>query len=324
MLNLSTRIDTLRADANIPGLSLALVRDEAIVYSAAFGQAGDAPMTIDTPFEVASLSKLVFAYGALKVIEQRIIDLDTPLSRYLPQPYATDPALAVITARHILSHSSGFPNWRDADGLRSAFKPGSAFNYSTEGMIYLQTVLEHVLGIPFHEYLHTNLLQPLGMHDSQFLPSDMSGFPPFLPRHLTSICAISLRTTAPDYARFLMAVMCDPCTSSAHLSLDWRNQMLTPLVAVGGQADLSWGLGFGLQNETGQPRSFWHWGARGNQNRCFALGILYSQTGAVILTNHRDGLTVCEPILNLLLGHEGGYPALRWLLPAERWRADGK
>jgi CubicO group peptidase (beta-lactamase class C family) len=78
-----------------------------------------------------------------------MLELDTVLAEYLPQPYVADePLLPLITARHVLSHSTGFPNWRSESGLRAGFAPGSAFHYSTEVMIYLQTAIEHLTGQP--------------------------------------------------------------------------------------------------------------------------------------------------------------------------------
>src|SRR5271167_1564548 len=100
------------------------------------------PVTVETVFEAASLSKPVFAYGVLKLVEQGKLGLDVPLTTYLPKPYiAGDERLAKITARIVLSHRTGFPNW-----------PGERFSYSGEGYIYLQRVVEKITGKPLNEY----------------------------------------------------------------------------------------------------------------------------------------------------------------------------
>jgi CubicO group peptidase (beta-lactamase class C family) len=107
-----------------------------------------APVTEDTIFEAASLSKPVFAYGVLKLVEQRKLGLDVPLTTYLPKPYIQDDdRLNKITARIVLSHRTGFPNWRgDGKPLAIHFTPGERFSNSGEGYIYLQHVVEQITG----------------------------------------------------------------------------------------------------------------------------------------------------------------------------------
>jgi CubicO group peptidase (beta-lactamase class C family) len=90
------------------------------------------PVTGETVFETASLSKPVFTYGVLKPVEQGKLGLDVPLTTYLPKPFVRgDPRLAKITARIVLSHRNGFPNWPADDGSVSIyFTPGERFSYS--------------------------------------------------------------------------------------------------------------------------------------------------------------------------------------------------
>jgi CubicO group peptidase (beta-lactamase class C family) len=322
---LTADIEALRASANIPGVAVAIVKDNHIVYSNGFGQHNDKTLSPETQLEVASLSKPVFAYTVLKLCEQGILDLDRPLSSYLPEPYAPDEmGFSRITARHTLSHSSGLPNWRDADGLRPLFTPGSAFTYSTEGLIYLQTVIEQLIEQPFHEYVQSHLFEPFGMHNSQFLPADMRGFPDFLPRHLYSFGGVSLQTTAADYGRFLIHMMDNEAGDEFHITKTSRNDMLQPHIQVGDWDDLSWGLGWGLEQMEDGIRSFWHWGQRQAQTRNFAFGLPEQKLGIVILTNYVDGLNICEPIIQKITSQQRAYSAFRWLLPAKQWRGDGR
>ena len=101
-------------EATVPGLSLTLIRGAEVFTSRAFGVRSSVsrePVTQDTVFEAASLSKPVFAYAALKLCEAGVLDLDTPLAGYLPEPYLPDePRLELVTMRHVLSHTSGLPN----------------------------------------------------------------------------------------------------------------------------------------------------------------------------------------------------------------------
>ena len=115
--------DTLR----IPGMSVAIINDGKIVYHETFGvvkQGTEDAVTKKTLFEAASLSKPMFSYFVMGQVEKGVIDLDKPLYEYLPYlDIAYDERYKSITARMILSHSSGFPNWRQ-DSLKIHFEPG--------------------------------------------------------------------------------------------------------------------------------------------------------------------------------------------------------
>lgn len=301
------------------GVAVTLIDEGQIIYANAFGT-----LALDAPLAVASLSKPVFAYTALKLCEQGVLQLDRPLIEYLPQPYLEDePLLSRITARQVLSHSTGFPNWRSESGLRIGFMPGSAFHYSTEGLIYLQTVIEHLTGQPLDEYIRHHIFEPLGMEQSHFVPEDLSTVQSFLPAGLRAYGGISLQTTAPDYARFMLQMMRVERDHAFQLDPTLLDEMLKPHMRVGNRCDLSWGLGWGLQHEEGTEDSFWHWGARRRLTRNFAMGYRTRQTGLAILTTDPEGLTLCREIAQTLLAHPTPFPAFRWLLPAEKWRADG-
>ena len=106
----------------------------------------NAPVDSNTVFEFASVSKTVFAYVVMKACEKGILDLDTPLTKYTSDRYLVgDPRLDLITPRHVLSHTTGFQNWRSkTDPLRIQFTPGAHRGYSGEGYWYLQSVLTHL------------------------------------------------------------------------------------------------------------------------------------------------------------------------------------
>jgi len=132
------------------------------------------PVTNETVFEAASLSKPVFAYGVLKLVDQGKLDLDTPLNKYLGNNYdvVDDPRINLITARHVLSHTSGFPNWRDNDRTKNLlihFTPGDKWSYSGEGMVYLSKVIEKITGLSLEDFMQQTVLQPLGMTSSSYI-----------------------------------------------------------------------------------------------------------------------------------------------------------
>jgi len=119
--------------ADVPGMSIALLRNGDVVWQHGFGVRDSKtkePVNDDTVFEAASLSKPVFAYAVMKLVDAGRFDLDKPLNEYLPGDYdvGPDPRLAQITARRVLSHTTGFPNWRGRDGkLKIFFTPGERF-----------------------------------------------------------------------------------------------------------------------------------------------------------------------------------------------------
>ena len=160
--------------ANVPGVAIATVKNGKRTWSQGFGvvKAGEStPVTNETIFPAASLSKPVVAYAILRMRDLKLIDLDKPLWNYLPYPDLPDVEHSkTMTARHVLSHSSGLQNWRfnKDDKLQFAFKPGESFQYSGEGFYYLLRVIEHITGRGFEEYMQERVLQPLGMANSTY------------------------------------------------------------------------------------------------------------------------------------------------------------
>lgn len=152
---LEQMVPHLMTEADIPGLSIALIRDSKMIWSHGFGVTNSetkALVNANTVFEAASLTKPVFAYAVLKLVDSGKLDLDTPLVKYLPGKYdvGDDPRLEQITARHVLSHTTGFPNWRPrgSQTIKIHFVPGHHFSYSGEGFVYLSRVVEHIAGEP--------------------------------------------------------------------------------------------------------------------------------------------------------------------------------
>ena len=316
---LDERIRQFWGQTGVPGMAIAIVDAGKLVYSNAFGS-----LSLDAPLPVASLAKPIFAYAVLKLTEQGLLSLDRPLAHYLPKPYLSgDPHLPLITVRHVLSHTSGFPNWREASGLHTLFRPGTSFHYSTEGLIYLQAVVEHLLGQSIDQHLAQKLFEPFGMTGSRLLPEDLSEYLPFLPSGPRAYGALSLHTTVTDYANFLVEMFRTEPRDEFHLAPATLSAMLAPQIRLGSQPNLSWGLGWGLQHLHGEVNSFWHWGSRGKLTRNIVIGLPAAQSAVVIFTNHVDGLTICEEIAQVSLEYREPFPAFGWLLPAENWRADG-
>jgi len=325
------------ADAMVPGLSVALVGDGRVVWTHGFGAARadtKEPVTEHTVFEAASLSKPVFAYAVLKLVDQRLLDLDRPLTSYLPGPYdvVDDPRVDQITARHVLSHRSGFPNWRqgprDKPPLPIHFTPGERFSYSGEGFVYLSKVIERVTGQPLEVFMKTTVFEPLGMTSSSYVWQERygplkaynhDGLGQLAGRMQPKVAnaAASLHTTASDFARFVAAVLNGTglAPSTARAMLSPQSQPLaggpnTITRAPGPPVpELAWGLGIGLQR-TADGLSFWHWGDNGN-NRSFVVAYERPKTGVVVHLNGANGMLVVPALVRAAVG--GRTPALSWL-----------
>lgn len=123
-------------------------------------------------FEAASLSKPVFAWLVLKLIDDGLFDIDTPLVSVLrPDWLVAHPDTDRITARHVLTHSSGFINWREKpaqEKLAPAFTPGSRVRYSGEAFFWLQLVVEQLANASLDALAQRLLFAPAGMHSSSF------------------------------------------------------------------------------------------------------------------------------------------------------------
>jgi CubicO group peptidase (beta-lactamase class C family) len=333
---LEERLPQLMKEANVPGLSLALLRDGELVWQRGFGvknaQTGEA-VTDNTVFEAASLSKPVFAYAVLKLVDSGKFDLDKPLTQYLPGQYdvGDDPRLNQITPRHVLSHTPGFPNWRPGGGaLKIHFTPGDRFSYSGEGFVYLSKVIERVTGEKFDDFMKKSVFEPLGMTSSSYVwqesydtlktfAHNSKGEPHGQNKRPKESynAAASLHTTAQDYGRFVAAIL-----KGTGLKKETMKQMLTPQanVRAGGSVsvnrpdakivpDVAWGLGWGLQT-TGDGLSFWHWGDNGS-SKAYVVALAGQRIGVAYFANSSNGLSIAREIVAEAVG--GEQPAFAWL-----------
>jgi CubicO group peptidase (beta-lactamase class C family) len=158
--------------ALLPGLGIGFVEQGKLVWQTYLGVASTAtltPISAESLFPAASMGKQVFAYGALLLAKEGKLDLDKPLKEYLADGAPTGKWSEKITARHVLSHSSGLPNWRDDKELSVAFEPGTKFRYSGEGFYFLQRCVEHITGVGCEQWVQDRVLKPMGMNSSTFL-----------------------------------------------------------------------------------------------------------------------------------------------------------
>ncbi len=334
IIQLEKSIPQLMKDGEVPGLSIAVIKDAKVIWQQSFGVANSAtnqPVNDNTIFEAASLSKPVFAYGVLKLVEKDKLDLDTPLVKYLPKPYLeNDERAGLITARMVLSHTTGFPNWAMGQPLKTQFNPGERFSYSGEGFVYLQKVVEHLTGQPLDAVMRKEVFEPLGMTSSSFVwmdkyetlkatGHDSAGTAKSLRKYSQAIAAGSLHTTTADYAKFVIAMM-----KGTGLKKETFKQMLNHQTKVDEGCSnclakkptgkfsnsIFWGLGWGLQ-QTENGKAFWHWGDNNGDTHCFVIASEKQKSGVLIFTDSANGHSIIPEIVSQVMG--SNQPLTAWI-----------
>jgi CubicO group peptidase (beta-lactamase class C family) len=322
---LEEAIPGLMTEMNVPGLSIALIVDGRLAWTQGLGlksAASGEPVEVNIMFEAASLSKPVFAYAALKMCETGAMDLDVPLITYYPPEVMarrldpSQPDLPKVTMRHVLAHTSGFGNWGDPDQIgKIQFTPGDHWQYSGEGYMYLQRVIEHVTGQPLGSYMQEHVLRPFGMADSDYIWQDHyetqmarghgTGRSPEVGKRWTEgFAAFSLMTTPSDFARLVLEVFNEGDGDAFRLNRRWLAEMLRTQVQI--DDHLSWGLGWGLL-KTVDDECFWHWGDIVDYT-CFVIASRKKRDSVIIMTNSENGLKACEQIVSYALGSEYAIP----------------
>ncbi|MCZ6755376.1 MAG: serine hydrolase [Gemmatimonadetes bacterium] len=306
--------------SDVPGLQLTIIEGGALGWTRGYGVRNSdtmEPVDGETVFEAASLSKPVFAYVVLQLVDAGVVDLDRPLVEYYQYPdLAHDDRTAQVTARLVLSHSSGLPNWRPrGEDLNYVHQPGVEFQYSGEGFVYLQRTVEHITGEPLEALARRLVFEPLAMTRSSYhwanepdanvaVGHGMDGSP----RDKQEVAddanaAWSLHTTTADYGRFLVAVM-----QGRRLSDSLHAAMMSPQAEVA--AGVRWGLGLGLEVGGDRGVALWHWGHNGGY-RAFVLGYPADGSGLVMFSNSDNGMLLLADLLEAVA--EGVHPSVAWL-----------
>lgn len=304
----------LMEKAAIPGMSLAYVKDGKVREHYALGvKSADTKQPVDdsTIFSAASLSKSIFFYVVFLLVQEKKLDLDKPLYTYYQyKDVAGDPRSKQVTARMIMSHSAGLPNWRNSDSLQFIFSPGEKFSYSGEGTVWLSRVVEAIVGKNMEAYITEKIFRPLGMNHTSYiwkkdfdkdfayphneLEKSMDKYYPGEPN-----VAHSLQTTALDYAKFLSKVLQDKKFIAAFQK--------EPAMTVADH--LTWGLGLGHQTSS-DGLAFFQWGDNGTF-KAFLIGYPAKKEGLVYFVNGSQGLRIARDILGVFISRD--QPGLSWL-----------
>ena len=321
---LESSIPVLMEQARIPGLQIALIDDGVVVWEEGFGttnSTGGDPVTTDTIFEAASLTKPLFAYAVLMMVDDGIIDLDQPIVEIASAELVDDflghtpdtegfraDWFVTITPRHVLSHSAGTPHGERDTPYPLLFEPGTDWKYSAQGYVLLQRAVEEITGQPLDKIISARVLGPLGMEKSSMVWRDayettmanghqLFGEPVPFRRRTEPNSAASLYTTAGDYARFAIAVI-----DGEGLETATAEEMLRWTADMSDDGRVGWSLGFGLQRDD-RGTAFWQWGDFGIF-RSYVIAYPETRTGVVYLTNSINGLAVCGNVVAVSVGGE--------------------
>ncbi|MDO1501731.1 serine hydrolase domain-containing protein [Winogradskyella maritima] len=310
---LESRIEHIMDSIQLPGLSIAIINDAKIAYHNKFGVSNlktQEPVTTESIFEGASLSKPLFAYFIMKMVEQGKFNLDEPIYDFLkdifPENTIADDSFEAykrITPRIVLSHGTGIPNWVKGKPIEIAFEPGTDFSYSGEAYQHMGAALGTKLGIGWGSQLDSLFLKevahPLGMQRSFYTWNDvlekhtvkghMNGKVNMeMHRDKKVGPGYSLQSDAYDYALFLIEMM-----KSNNLSPTLRDLMLkehnhfkpdNKIHLETGQT--GWGLGF-AQKPT--PNGMMHLHTGNNHDfQAYAMFVPDQKYGFVMFGNSNN------------------------------------
>jgi CubicO group peptidase (beta-lactamase class C family) len=334
----------LRA-AKVTGASIAILNDGKIAYLKAYGFRDKEKQLLLTPDSVmsgASLTKVAFGQLVMQLVDENVLNLDKPVYQYLPKPLpeydeykdlAGDDRYKKITARMLLDHTAGFPNWRwfeDDQKLKIHFEPGSRYAYSGEGLALLQLVVETITKEPLEELMRDRVFQPLGMMrtsmvwTSAFEDNYANGYDeeekslgPQKRKHAGA--AGSMLTTPADFANFMQAVL-----QGKGLTKKSREEMLSPQIEIHSKHQfptfspetteenkpirLSMGLGWGLY-WTPYGKAFFK-GGHDDGWRNYTVCFDDAKIGILIMTNSSNGESIYKELLETLI--KNPYTPIEW------------
>ncbi len=278
-------------EVGVPGVAVAIVKEGKIVYTKGYGESSPGvPITPQTPFLLASLTKSFTALSVMQLVEEGRIDLDTPITRYLPQLNFADEASGKITVRQLLNHTSGFSTLsgrkhffsrdvgqealersvRDHSAERLTALPGKKFQYSNVNFNMASLIVAKVSGQTFEQYIRERIYAPLQMTSSFTNEADAQthgltigyrfwfGIPIAandIPYSHTGLGSGGLLSSAEDLARYTLANLGDE--SGQVLSQTGFAEIHKPGVHI--VRDIHYGLGW-LVSKKPDGLVIWHRG----------------------------------------------------------------
>lgn len=343
---LTTRLAHIVDSAKIAGLQVAIINQGQLVWTKNFGfKDVEKQLKMDdhTAMYAASFTKVVSAYLFLRLVDKGVFNLDQPIRNYLKMPIGTYPkwkdlgddtlAFNKITARMLLSHSSGMPVLRSLynNSPKLIAKPGEKFYYSNEGINLLGFIMEEYTGKKLEVLAKEEVFIPLQMNHTSMVwePAFESNFSFAYfkdgkkygsERRESARAAGSMTTTATDYSKLVINMMKHKGLSKALYA-----QMLSPQIALHSKRGfgplrdslttendkiaLSWGIGTGLFKSPYGP-AFFHSG-HGDANQNYFVAFPDKGIAIVLMSNSENFESVSSLILNACLADR--YSPLAWL-----------
>lgn len=309
-----TEIQKWLIENKIPTVGIGLIENSKLQQIKVYGEiTKGVAAPYNTIFNVASLTKPVTALVALKLVSLDKWNLDEPIYHYWIDPdVANDEQNKKITTRIILSHQTGFPNWRwmsENKKLNFQFDPGTKYQYSGEGMEYLRKALEKKFNKSLQQLASELIFKPLKMKDTRYvwdeavdatrlaISYDKNGKAYDTTKNIQPNAADDLLTTIEDYGNFLVSVM-----NSDGLTRKVFEEMTAKQVAT--TRGKYFGLGFEIYDLGNGELALSHGGAdRGVQTLFFIFP--KTKKGLLIFTNSDTGANIYEKLLKHYLGDNG-------------------
>ena len=303
---------------DVVGLSVAVIRNGKLALSRTYGF-GDleskTALNERSIFKAASLGKPIFAYIVAGLAQQGKIDLDELLMTYdVPPAIKHDPRSQLITARMVLTHTTGLPNLgKPSKALAFQFTPGEDFLYSGHAFQYLQKAIELITSKSLNQLAEEQVFLPLEMTQSSY------SWKPEYQTHLsqsydnkknaftvkqeasTGHAAWSLYTTVSDYRKFILHMINEAETPNSIAS-----QLITAQTDVA--KGVKWGLGWGIQ-DTHPNRSIWHWGSMAGF-RHYVVAYPKEKTAVIVMSNSQKAFKIIEDVMGEAIG--GNFPSYNW------------
>ncbi len=311
---ISDDLEKLLKDNSIPTLGLGVIENGKLTQIKVYGTLnGKTTAPYNSLFNVASLTKPVTAMTVLRLVSLGKWNLDEPLYKYFTDPdVANDPRHKKLTTRLVLSHQTGFSNWRwmnKDQKLSFNFDPGTKYQYSGEGFEYLRKAIENKFHKSLEDLAKEMIFQPLNMKDTSYIWNEKkdsqrivmgynkNGKQYDIVKNTKANAADDLITSVEDYSNFLIAVM--------------DNKLLSPQVfeemkakQVETKKNKYYGLGFEIYDLGNNEISLSHSGSHKGVNT-FAIILPKTKKGIVIFTNVDDGYKIYETLINQYFGDIG-------------------
>lgn len=311
---IADNLEKMMQENHIPTVGLGVIENGKLTEIKVYGKLNEkTSAAYNSLFNVASLTKPVTAMTVLRLVSLGKWNLDEPLYKYYTDPdIADDPRNKKLTTRLILSHQSGFPNWRRMNKdnkLTYDFEPGTKYQYSGEGFEYLRKAIEKKFHKSLEQLAKEYIFNPLGMVDTSYIWNekkeadrivtgyDQAGKPYDIVKNKTVNAADDLVTSVEDYSKFLIAVMNNDLLSPEVFKAMKTNQVET-------KKNKYFGLGFEIYDLGNDEIALSHGGSDKGVNT-IAFILPKTKQGLVIFTNVDDGYKIYEPLMNLYFGEQG-------------------